>query len=128
MSKQSLLGRLEPMSGSEYYIPKSHVQPCWYCSKACGRCSWSKDFTPIKGWVAEKVIVDKVIYEGKTYIVESYKILKCPELIDERKEYILLNLAKKPYEIAKDLKIGLIPAKRLIRQVKEELRNNEVII
>ena len=50
------------MSGSEFYIPKNHVQPCWYCTKACGRCSWSKNFTPIKGWVAEKVIVDTKNY------------------------------------------------------------------
>ena len=25
---------------------------CWGCSKACGHCSWSKEFKPVDGWDA----------------------------------------------------------------------------
>ena len=27
---------------------------CFDCKKACGGCSWSKNFTPVKGWLANK--------------------------------------------------------------------------
>ena len=30
-------------------------QLCWTCQKACGDCSWSRCFQPVKGWTAEKV-------------------------------------------------------------------------
>lgn len=104
---------------SEFYELKKHYQPCWDCTKACGGCTWSKDFTPIKGWVAEKHISDRVIYEGKTYIIESYKILKCPEFIDERIEFINKHPHLKAWQVAKELKIGLITVKRLMRKIKE---------
>lgn len=47
---------------------------CWQCAKSAnGGCSWSKSFTPVKGWVAEK----------KT----SYHVKECPEFVREaRKE------------------------------------------
>ena len=25
---------------------------CFLCDKACGGCSWSRDFTPVAGWTA----------------------------------------------------------------------------
>ena len=51
-------------------------QPCWTCSKACGKCSWSRSFTPIKGWTAEPVMV-----KDKEGDIRSYRIRKCPEFI-----------------------------------------------
>lgn len=27
---------------------------CIFCRKCCGRCSWSKDLTPVKGWTAKE--------------------------------------------------------------------------
>lgn len=105
---------------SSEYILRTHTQPCWFCTKACGGCSWSKNFTPIKNWVAEKVMVDRYIYEDKETIIESYKILHCPEFVDERLEYIRENITKRPYKIAEELHIGLATTKRLIRQIKLE--------
>ena len=26
---------------------------CWSCAKACKKCSWSRNFEPVKGWEAE---------------------------------------------------------------------------
>lgn len=31
-----------------------HENPCWTCQKACGGCSWSRSFSPVPGWTAEK--------------------------------------------------------------------------
>lgn len=71
-------------------------QPCWTCKKACGGCSWSKcgkngrpQFKPVKGW---KAIKTKKRDNGKT-VMESYKILFCPEYEKEepRNEYAELE-------------------------------------
>lgn len=47
---------------------------CWRCQNACGRCSWSKNFTPIEGWVAERKDVKIAIGE----YAESYEVITCP--------------------------------------------------
>ena len=44
-------------------------QLCWHCAKATGGCSWSKNFTPVPGWDAKKVV--------KGY-VDTYDIRDCP--------------------------------------------------
>ena len=55
-------------------------QPCWTCKNACGGCSWSREFIPVDGWTAEEThIKSNVGYE------ESYKIIKCPEYILDRR-------------------------------------------
>lgn len=51
-------------------------QPCWTCKNACGGCSWSKDFTPIPGWKAEKTY-----HRSNGNYAESYKIASCPQYI-----------------------------------------------
>ena len=51
-------------------------QLCWTCQKACGACSWSSCFQPVKGWTAKKV-------HRKTY--DSYRIEKCPEYVPDKK-------------------------------------------
>jgi hypothetical protein len=63
------------------YKPKNHVnskdQLCWYCEKAGGLCSWSKDFTPVEGWDAEPDTIrnrDTIHRTTKTYYIKS-----CPE-------------------------------------------------
>ena len=65
------------LHSQQEYTQKHRGQPCWTCTKACGECSWSRNLTPVKGWVAEKVpfktgLVDK----SNDY---TYKILECPE-------------------------------------------------
>lgn len=47
---------------------------CWNCSNAYGQCSWSKDFTPVEGWNAERKDV-KVTVQG---YVPSYIVFECP--------------------------------------------------
>lgn len=58
-------------------------QLCWTCARACGGCSWSADFTPVKGWTAKKVTmyVDRGEYE--THRTETYKITACPLYKDD---------------------------------------------
>lgn len=51
-------------------------QLCWTCTKACGRCSWSSEFKPVKGWVAKKLPFQ---LHGTSYGGETYDIQSCPE-------------------------------------------------
>lgn len=55
-------------------------QPCWTCKKACGGCSWSRSFTPVKGWEA----VPTHIPSNGEY-ADSYKIIKCPQYEAEKR-------------------------------------------
>ena len=59
---------------SYHYTP----QPCWTCKKACGGCSWSANYIPIPGWVAEPTIIKNSLGDGKGDL-RSYKIISCPE-------------------------------------------------
>lgn len=58
-----------------------YVQICWSCAKACGGCSWSADFTPVKGWKAEPSII---YYNGNK--IPSYKILECPQYKEDSRK------------------------------------------
>ena len=49
---------------------------CITCGNACGGCSWSQDFTPVEGWIAEPT----VNREG----VESFHVVDCPEYCKDR--------------------------------------------
>ena len=55
-------------------------QKCITCRNACGGCSWSREFVPVKGWTAEKNTIPD---NGKH--AETYKIIDCPEYILDRK-------------------------------------------
>lgn len=50
-------------------------QLCWHCANATGKCSWSRDFTPVKGWTATPTII-----KNDDHIQSSYAITACPEL------------------------------------------------
>lgn len=62
-------------------------QPCWYCTKACGGCSWSSEFKPVRGWKAKPTIVKNIIRkktgEIRISTYSSYRITECPEFIHE---------------------------------------------
>ena len=58
---------------------------CWTCSKATGGCSWSREETPIKNWVAEEVKHEDFI---------SYNVKKCPYYSLDKTELSFLQLAK----------------------------------
>jgi hypothetical protein len=47
---------------------------CWSCKNSIGYCSWSKDFTPVDGWEAEKT---KLKLHSGGYDT-SYAVKKCP--------------------------------------------------
>ena len=54
---------------------------CIDCEKACGGCSWSKDFTPVPGWTATPVVRRVWTKLDKKKIVhncETYSITACP--------------------------------------------------
>lgn len=90
---------------------KRNKQPCWSCKRSCGACSWSFDFTPIKGWEAEESIISE---NGQAY--KSFKIKSCPQY--EREEDIQETQAKLAAKygvsqrtIARWLKLGVIKRK-----------------
>ena len=51
-----------------------NTQPCWTCKNYIDGCNWSRDFTPVPGWVAERVLR---IEEGEADF--GYRIEYCPE-------------------------------------------------
>lgn len=49
---------------------------CFLCDKACGGCSWSRDFTPVAGWTATPTQINP---GGAVPPTSSYHIEDCPE-------------------------------------------------
>lgn len=61
-------------------------QPCWDCKKALGGCSWSRDFTPVKGWKATPTKKAGNYHRGGQYPpMKSYRITYCPEFEPEER-------------------------------------------
>ena len=56
----------------DYTKPK--YTKCWTCKKACGGCSWSREFIPVDGW---KTISTSHPANGE--FAKSYHIISCPE-------------------------------------------------
>lgn len=55
----------------------SSMQPCWFCTKFCGGCAWSKkNPQPIEGWDATPTVKHST---GNSPSMESYEIHYCPE-------------------------------------------------
>lgn len=55
---------------------------CWDCTNATGACSWSANFTPVKGWDAERIVKP----EGVTYQVNACPLFdRDPVTAEERK-------------------------------------------
>lgn len=46
---------------------------CWSCKKACGKCSWSKSFKPVKGWKATPTKI-----RNGSGMIDSFFIHECP--------------------------------------------------
>lgn len=54
---------------------------CWNCERCYGRCSWSREFKPVKGWKATATTVINVIGTGKYRKgkpTPSYHVQECP--------------------------------------------------
>lgn len=84
------------MSKNVLYETKKEPTLCWDCEKACGRCSWSKSFTPVEGWNAKPTEVRADKYSANQ-LIDSFIVYECPEfeplkLTDERE---LFNLIKR---------------------------------
>lgn len=62
-------------TGSNQYMERWEPTLCWDCENACGKCSWSAELKPVKGWKAEKTWVTT----QKDHKVESRRVIKCPE-------------------------------------------------
>ena len=54
----------------------NNEQLCWRCQKACGGCSWSRNFEPVEGWEATPTVVKDSVGD-----IDSYKITGCPEFV-----------------------------------------------
>ena len=52
---------------------------CWSCKNACGNCSWSRSFKPVKGWKAKKTKLKARRDSGNSKYEESYIVKQCPE-------------------------------------------------
>lgn len=51
----------------------TNMSLCWHCSRATdSSCSWSGDFIPVDGWVAEKSV------SSAHYGKDSYLVKSCP--------------------------------------------------
>ena len=59
---------------------KNTETKCWSCGNYASGCSWSRDWTPVDGWTAEKT----TIKQGDEYN-ESYNVIDCPEYIWDRR-------------------------------------------
>lgn len=86
---------------------------CWRCKWACGRCPWSKNFTPISGWIATETKIPSSQYGH----IKSYQIEQCPLFRHDGLEHEETNK-----ERAKKLGISL---RTFQRRVKKE-RNNAI--
>ena len=58
---------------------KSKDTLCWDCQNACCGCSWSRTFTPVKGWVTEPAVITYKTKSGEVHTTDSYKVIECPE-------------------------------------------------
>ena len=68
------------MELEQYIVPENTGNICFFCRKACGGCSWSRDFTPVPGWTAKKVM--QRICRGRVRTWEqTYKITACPQFV-----------------------------------------------
>jgi len=86
------------------------TNPCIDCAKAGGKCSWSRDFIPVKGWVADK-------------IADTYEIISCPEF----------DLDDKPIDIDDfdDKGVDLLIRKIIISAIQDYrkgIRHNDPIL
>lgn len=57
---------------------------CERCSNACGKCSWSSDFVPVKGWVA---VPTKIQSNTLKEYTDSFYIVWCPQFAEDKKRH-----------------------------------------
>ena len=78
-----------------------HSTLCWDCDKACGRCSWSKNFKPVEGWQAVPTkIFQYTTGQGRkriAYYTDSFDVYECPEFepLKIKNEEEFMNILKR---------------------------------
>ena len=84
-----------------YQDVNKHSQLCWYCDKAGGKCSWSRDFTPVQGWKAKPTKVPAYTTgngkKKKKIYLDSFEVHECPEFepLKLKDEAELIKLIKR---------------------------------
>lgn len=58
---------------------------CWECKKACGHCSWSREFKPVPGWEAIVVAPRGAQMSLKFRDIPDYRVIACPEFTRGRR-------------------------------------------
>jgi hypothetical protein len=70
------------MALSEFVVPyESKANICFDCDKACGGCSWSRNFEPVPGWTAEKIMLNVGAVKNQKRFLQTYHITACPEYV-----------------------------------------------
>lgn len=55
--------------------PNKQSTLCWSCRRACGQCSWSAWFVPVKGWEAK---MDRIKLQREQKEIITYTVMACP--------------------------------------------------
>lgn len=65
------------MALEEYLVPAgTRTNICFDCQRACGGCSWSRNFEPVLGWEAKPSKLHSA--GGRKREVWGYHITACP--------------------------------------------------
>lgn len=93
---------------------------CWSCKKACGGCSWSASFEPIKGWRATPT--DLKCYSAVRS--GSYEVHECPLFEPEEKhEYKQINPDGARELAASVLCLAVSDRRSLVRKRKNAVKD-----
>lgn len=51
---------------------------CFDCQNATGKCSWSRNFTPVQGWYAELSVL------GNEHPIVTYHVMECQLFVRDK--------------------------------------------
>lgn len=57
---------------------------CWDCARAVCGCTWSREFIPVNGWMAEET---KLKVKNGDYVT-SYHVISCPEFVPDARKVV----------------------------------------
>lgn len=61
---------------------------CWRCKNAINGCPWSRNFRPVKDWIAIPTKIKSSFIDGRQKLVDSYIVVSCPLFKTEDNEKI----------------------------------------